>query len=112
MWMYIESAASAIQEVEKIAPDLIITNLNLPGLSGKDLLVALESGGINVPIIVIANKGQEADILQAFRLGANDFLVCPIRETEVINVVENTLHKQQPRYQIWMYIPNSWIQSK
>jgi K+-sensing histidine kinase KdpD/AmiR/NasT family two-component response regulator len=91
------SASTAIQEVEKIAPDVIITNLNLVGLSGKDLLVALKAGGINIPIIVIANKGQEADILQAFRLGADDYLIAPFRETEVISVVENTLHKQQTR---------------
>ncbi len=93
----IESAGSAIQEVENIAPDLIITDLNLTGLSGKDLLVALNSRRIDAPTIVIANKGQEADILQAMRLGAIDFLVGPVRETEVINVVENTLRKQRPR---------------
>jgi len=96
----LESAGSAIQEVEKISPNLIITNLNLSGLSGKDLLVALNSRGINLPTIVIANKGQEADILQALRLGADGFLVGPIRETEVINVVENTLRKQEPRVEL------------
>ena len=56
-------------------------------------MVALTSCGIDVPIVVIANKGQEADILQTFRLGAVDFLFCPVRETEVINVIENTLSK-------------------
>jgi K+-sensing histidine kinase KdpD len=98
-----DSAPSVIQEVGKLDPDIIITSLNLPGLSGKDLLVALESGGINVPIIVIANKGQEVDILHALRLGADDFLICPVRETEVINVVENTLHKQQARNDLDVY---------
>ncbi len=96
----LESAGSAIQEVENISPDLIITNLNLSGLSGKDLLVALNSCGIDIPTIVIANKGQEADILQALRLGAAGFLVGPIRETEIINVVENTLRKQKPRVEL------------
>jgi K+-sensing histidine kinase KdpD/CheY-like chemotaxis protein len=98
-----DSASSAIQEVEKVAPEVIIADLNLAGLSGKDLLIALKSGGINVPIIVIANKGQEGDILQAFRLGADDFLICPIRETEVISVVEETLHKQQKRIDLDAY---------
>jgi K+-sensing histidine kinase KdpD len=93
----LESASSVLQEVRQLAPDVIITNLNLPGLSGKDLLVALESQGINTPVIVIANKGQETDILQSFRLGAVDFLICPIRETEVINVLEKTLNKQRER---------------
>lgn len=89
-----ESASSVLQEASKIAPDLIITNLKLPDLSGKDLMVALKSMGIDVPIIVIATKSQKSDILKAFRLGAVDFLMHPIREAEVVRVVENTLKKQ------------------
>jgi len=95
-----KSGSAVVQELEKIVPDVIITDLNLPGLSCKDLLVALTSIGINVPVIVIANKGQEADILQTFRLGAVDFLFCPIRETEVIAVIENAFSKQQARKEL------------
>jgi DNA-binding response OmpR family regulator/signal transduction histidine kinase len=89
-----DSTSSGLQEIEKLIPNLIITNLNLPGLSGKDLIVALASRWITTPIIVMASKGQETDILQALRLGAADYLLSPIRETEVISVVENTLRKQ------------------
>ena len=96
----VESTTSGLQEIEKITPDLIITNLNPPGLSGKDLIVALASRWITIPIIVIANKGQETAILQALRLGAVDFLIRPIRETEVISVVENSLHKQKARNEL------------
>src|SRR5512139_193561 len=63
-------AASAIRQAVQAAPDLIISNLVLPGLSGKDLLVALSSQGISAPFIVLANKGSEHDVIQAFRLGA------------------------------------------
>jgi signal transduction histidine kinase len=92
-----ESGSSVVQELENLAPDIIIIDLNLPGLSGKDLLLALAPSGIDVPIIVIANKGQEAEILQSFRLGAVDFLFYPISEIEVVNVVENTLSKKRSR---------------
>ncbi len=74
-------------------PDLIIANLNLPGLSAKDLLVALSSQGVNVPLLVIANKGQEHDIIQAFRLGAADYLLWPARDAEVISAVERVLSR-------------------
>ncbi len=98
-----ESAASVVQDIGRLTPDVIITDLNLPGLSGKDLIVALASCEVDVPIIVIANKGQEAEILQTFRLGAVDYLFCPIRETEVIAVVENILEKQQARRELEIY---------
>lgn len=90
-----ELGSSVIQELDNLSPDIIITDLNLPGLNAKDLMMALATRGIDVPIIVIANKGQEADILQTFRLGAVDYLFCPIRDIEVINVVENTLSKKR-----------------
>jgi two-component system NtrC family sensor kinase len=84
-------AAPAIQEAVRFVPDVILANLNLPGLSGKDLLVALSSQGLDVPIIVIAHKGMEGDVIQAFRLGAADYLGWPVREAEVVAAVERVL---------------------
>lgn len=84
-------AGSAIKKALQTPPDLVIANLNLPGLSGKDLLVALSSQGSTAPLIVIAGKGQEQDVIQAFRLGANDVLLWPAREAEVVSAVERVL---------------------
>jgi len=86
-----QEGASAIQRAAQTPPDLIIANLNLPGLSGKDLLVGFSSQGIRAPFIVIAEKGQENDVIQAFRLGANDVLFWPARDAEVAAVVERAL---------------------
>ena len=84
-------AGSAIKTALQTPPDLVIANLSLPGLSGKDLLVALSSQGTHVPLIVIAGKGQEQDVIQAFRLGATDILLWPARDAEVVSVVERVL---------------------
>jgi DNA-binding response OmpR family regulator len=86
-----QEGASAIQRAIQTPPDLIIANLNLPGLSGKDLLVGFSSQGIRAPFIVIAEKGQENDVIQAFRLGAVDVLFWPARDAEVAAVVERAL---------------------
>lgn len=84
-------AASAIKQALLTPPDLIIADLNLPGLSTKDLLVALAAQGVNTPLMVIASKGQEQEIIQAFRLGAADYLLWPARDAEVLSVVERLL---------------------
>ncbi len=89
----VPEAASAIQQVVQNPPDLIIASLNLPGLSGKDLLTALTSEGIEAPVIVVAHKGQEQSVIQAFRLGAVDALFWPARDAEVVRVVERALHQ-------------------
>lgn len=86
-----QAAPHALQEAVRFSPDIIIANLQLPGLSGKDLLVALNAQGLNIPVIVIAAKGMEGDIIQAFRLGASDYLLWPIREAEIVAAVERIL---------------------
>src|SRR5512145_2598911 len=90
-------ASQAIQEAMRFAPDVIIANLHLPGLSGKDLLVALASQGLEVPVIVLAGKGAEGDVIQAFRLGAADYLIWPVREAEVISAVERVVKQVRSR---------------
>jgi CheY-like chemotaxis protein len=87
------TANAAIRAAVRFLPDVILVNLNLPGISGKDLLVALNSQGIDTPIIMIAKKGMEADVIQAFRLGAADYLLWPAREAEVVSVVERILRQ-------------------
>lgn len=87
----VADASIAINKAKQINPDLIIANLNLPGLSGKDLLVALSARGLNPPTIMIAKESQELEIIQAFRLGAADYLTWPVRDTEVVLVVERLL---------------------
>ncbi len=89
----VDEAASAIQAAVQTQPDLIIANLNLPGLSGKDLLAALSSQNVSSPLVVVAEKGQEQSVIQAFRLGAVDALFWPARDAEVVRVVERALQQ-------------------
>ena len=89
----VADSTSAIKQALLTPPDLIIADLNLPGLSAKDLLVALAAQGVNTPLLVIASKGQEQDIIQAFRLGAADYLMWPARDAEVLSVVERVLKR-------------------
>jgi DNA-binding response OmpR family regulator len=91
---YVDVANNAVQALRLAIltpPDLIITNLNLPDLSGKDLLVALTSQGITAPIILVAERGSESDLVQAFRLGATDYLLWPARDAEIAATVERGL---------------------
>ncbi|MGZ9167017.1 MAG: response regulator [Anaerolineales bacterium] len=84
---------AAIKQALLTPPDLIIADLNLSGLSAKDLLVAFAAQGISTPVLVIASKGQEQDIIQAFRLGAADYVLWPARDAEVLSAVERVLRR-------------------
>lgn len=96
--VYVASDAStAIAKALQWSPDLIITNISLPGLSGKDLLVALSSQGIATPVIILAPRGSESEIIQTFRLGASDYLLLPLREAEVVSAVSRVLQQVHDR---------------
>src|SRR5512133_1969243 len=90
-------ATAAIPQAIQFLPDVLIVDLNLPGLSGKDLLVALASQGIEIPVMVIAQKGMEGDVIQAFRLGATDYMLWPLRDAEVVSAVERVLKQVHER---------------
>ncbi len=82
---------AAIQQALSFAPDVLILSLSLHGLSGKDVLTALRSQGFEAPTIVIAPAGGEAQALAAFRLGARDYLVRPLREAEIVTAVDRVV---------------------
>ena len=51
-------AGAAIEAALTDPPDLIIANLNLPDLGGKDVLAAISAQGVTAPLVVIAEKGR------------------------------------------------------
>jgi len=87
----VSSAIKILDTVPKRVPDLLIADLNLPDLSGKDLLVALTAQGYDFPVIVLSRETQEGDVLQSFRLGAADFIALPAQETEIVSVIDRTI---------------------
>jgi signal transduction histidine kinase/CheY-like chemotaxis protein len=82
---------TAMQMALKLQPDLVITSLNLPGFSGRDLLAALRTQGVLCTIIATGPKGEETKALQAFRLGAKDYLTKPLREAELVATIDHAL---------------------
>lgn len=86
-----DDGSMALQLIFNEYPDAIVMDFNPPNLSGADILAALNSQSMDIPVVVLANPGREKDALHAFRLGARDYLVRPVREAELIQVVERVL---------------------
>lgn len=62
--------------VQKNVPDLIILDLNLPGIDGRDVLRKLKSDPniSDVPVLVLSSSDNEKDIRMAYELGASTFI--------------------------------------
>ena len=71
----------ALDQVDRHAPDLIMLDLNLPGLDGYTVLEQLRSRSVTarIPVIVLTAKGDEDNEVRVFELGADDFLTKPFR---------------------------------
>jgi DNA-binding response OmpR family regulator len=72
-----------LQKAQTEAPDLIITDLKLPGMNGLEVLEQLAENGLNIPSIVMTFHGTEATAVQALRLGARDYLIKPFTMEEM-----------------------------
>jgi two-component system response regulator RstA len=89
----------ALQVIRQRSLDLIVLDLELPGLSGRDMLVALRSLGYRGPLIVLAESRSQYAAVEMFRLGATDYVTKPIREAEVLAAVERGLGEVRLRRQ-------------
>ena len=87
----------ALKLALRYTPDIVITALDLPGLSGRDLMTALRSQGFECVVIATGPKGAEAVAMQAFRLGAKDYLTKPLREAELVAAIDRALQEVRLR---------------
>ncbi len=83
---------SAIEQYHIQKPDLIITDILMPFTSGLELISVVRSNTQqNTPIIVLSAMGQEATVMEAFNLGADDFITKPFNPTELTLRVKRLL---------------------
>jgi type II secretory ATPase GspE/PulE/Tfp pilus assembly ATPase PilB-like protein/CheY-like chemotaxis protein len=71
----------ALDQVDRFNPDVIILDLNLPGLDGYGVLSQLRSRPAtrDIPVMVLTAKGDEDNEVRVFELGADDFITKPFR---------------------------------
>ncbi|MGK9121152.1 response regulator transcription factor [Olivibacter jilunii] len=74
----------AIEKITESAIDLVITDIMMPFASGIEILSAIKTQRKEIPTIVLSSLGQEEVIIDAFSLGASDFIVKPFSPNELL----------------------------
>jgi len=81
----------ALEHVEFVAPDLILSDLNMPNMGGLELLRELKRRAIGVPVILMTASSAVDSAVRAMREGAVDYLTKPLNLDELSIVIERTL---------------------
>lgn len=72
-----DSAEAALGLLEKQVPDLLVTDLRLPGMNGLDLVWILQERGLSLPVLLITAYGSDLVETRAARLGIRAILSKP-----------------------------------
>jgi two-component system alkaline phosphatase synthesis response regulator PhoP len=89
--------AQALEVAKREAPDLILLDIMLPRASGWDVCQALRERGIDVPVIMLTARGEEADRVRGLELGADDYIAKPFSLRELLARVRAVLRRPGPR---------------
>ena len=78
-----EDGQDAIQKIADHSPDVIVTDMMMPFNSGIEVLSAAKRLNKNTKVIVLSGMGQESIVIEAFQLGADDYMVKPFSPDEL-----------------------------
>jgi DNA-binding NtrC family response regulator len=96
----VPDVAEAISVLEKDPKDLVLTDLNLPGISGLDLLKKVHVDFPDTAVIVMTAFGTVETAVASMKSGAYDFIVKPIHPSELRILVGRALEHYQLREEV------------
>lgn len=94
----VEVAADGLrgsQRARDDKPDLVILDLMLPGMDGYRTLESIRGAGLQMPVIILTARGEEADKVHGFRVGADDYVTKPFGLSELLARVSAQLRRSR-----------------
>ncbi len=94
-----ETAEAALEAVRAQTPDLVISDIMLPGMDGLQLMRRLKQDYEGLPVIMLTARGDEIDRVMGLEMGADDYVTKPFSLREVIARVKARLRDRaaEPR---------------
>jgi two-component system, NtrC family, sensor histidine kinase KinB len=96
--MHAYDGRSGLELIRSQKPDLVMLDLNLPEMTGLDILRTMVQYSIDIPVILMTGYGSEKSAIEAFRLGIKDYLVKPFTVDEVIETINRALIETRLRH--------------
>lgn len=95
----VSNGNKAWEEIQQTPPNLVLTEINLPGLNGYQLLERLQAdpNTKSIPLIFLTNQREIQHRVRGFEMGAKDYLVKPLHVKEVIAHIRMVLRRLERR---------------
>ena len=90
-----EDGPRGLEMARTTNPDLVVLDLMLPGMDGYTILKKLRAEGKDVPVLILTARGEEADKVFGFRLGADDYVTKPFSLSELLARVQAILRRSK-----------------
>ena len=90
----------ALELIERHSPQLVLLDIEIPGMKGIDVLKEIRRRGIDVPVIMITAYGSIDVAVQAMREGAYDFIPKPFKSGHIGLVVQKAMERQRLRREV------------
>lgn len=85
-----EDGPQAVRRARATEPDVLVLDLNLPGLAGVEVCKQLVGQGSTSRVLVLSASGEHADVLEAVKSGATGYLVKSASTQELVDAVRRT----------------------
>ncbi len=111
------NGAHGLQVFNDSSPDLVICDLRMPQVDGLELIRQMAELESDTPVIVVSGAGVMADVVEALRLGAADYLIKPLEDLAVLEhsvrrALERTgLRRENDRYRETLEATNKELQA-
>jgi signal transduction histidine kinase/CheY-like chemotaxis protein/putative methionine-R-sulfoxide reductase with GAF domain len=83
--------AEGLRKAREERPDLILLDMNMPKMTGIEVLEALRNEGQHIPVILMTFHGSETLAVTAFRQGVKDYILKPFQLEEMLGAIERAL---------------------
>jgi len=109
----VDNGQDALDYLSRVSVDLVTLDLKMPGPSGIDVLREIKKMRSDVEVVVITGYGTMNTAVEAFRMGAVDFIFKPFNVTEIISIVKKSVERRNfnlairsilQRFKAWKYL--------
>lgn len=89
--MHAYDGQTGLNLIREKEPDLVMLDYNLPEMTGLDVLQQMAQESLKTPVVLMTGYGSELSAIEAFRLGAKDYIIKPFTIDEIVETIDRAL---------------------